>query len=82
MFRRAPANYYARLWHLPGISIDQLSYGFAYDDVADQSATLHTAQPTKVIATFGGYAGSAPPATGVATMYKDCNYTAPPWPCP
>ncbi|MCB2406671.1 beta-1,3-glucanase family protein [Hymenobacter lucidus] len=75
-YQAAPANYYARFWHLPGISVDQLSYGFAYDDVADQSATLHAAQPTKVIATFGGYAGSTPPpATGVATVYKDCNYT-------
>jgi len=74
-YQAAPMNYYARFWHLPGISVDNLSYGFAYDDVADQSATLQTPQPTKVVATFGGYAGSNPPATGVATMYKDCNYT-------
>ncbi|UOQ72948.1 beta-1,3-glucanase family protein [Hymenobacter cellulosilyticus] len=75
-YQTGPANYYARFWHLPGISVDNLSYGFAYDDVNDQSATLHTPQPTKVIATFGGFAGSTPPpATGVATMYKDCNYT-------
>ncbi|HEX8327886.1 MAG TPA: beta-1,3-glucanase family protein [Hymenobacter sp.] len=72
----APANYYARFWHLPGISIDQKSYGFAYDDVNDQSATLQTPRPTRAVATFGGYAGAAPPpATGVATVYKDCNYT-------
>jgi hypothetical protein len=69
----APMNYYARFWHLPGISVDNLSYGFAYDDVADQSATLQTPQPTKVVATFGGFAGQAT-GTGVATMYKDCNY--------
>lgn len=56
-YQAAPANYYARFWHLPGISVDQKSYGFAYDDVNDQSATLQTPQPTKVIATFGGYAG-------------------------
>ncbi|GAB3589875.1 beta-1,3-glucanase family protein [Hymenobacter daeguensis] len=55
----APMNYYARFWHLPGISVDNLSYGFAYDDVADQSATLQTPQPTKVVATFGGFAGQA-----------------------
>ncbi len=75
-YRVGPANYYARFWHLPGISIDQKSYGFAYDDVNDQSATLHTSQPTRVVATFGGYAGQAPPpaAGGVATTYKDCNY--------
>jgi hypothetical protein len=75
-YQTAPYNYYARFWHLPGISVDNLSYGFAYDDVADQSATLQTPQPTKVVATFGGYAGQAPPTTtGVATVYKDCNYT-------
>ncbi|TGE27504.1 beta-1,3-glucanase family protein [Hymenobacter metallicola] len=75
-YQAAPANYYARFWHLPGISVDNLSYGFAYDDVNDQSATLHTPQPTRVIATFGGYAGSTPPpVAGVSTMYKDCNYT-------
>ncbi|TGE21477.1 carbohydrate-binding protein [Hymenobacter aquaticus] len=75
-YQAAPANYYARFWHLPGISVDNLSYGFAYDDVNDQSATLHTPQPTKVVATFGGYAGSTPPpVAGVSTMYKDCNYT-------
>ena len=60
-YQTGPANYYARFWHLPGISIDQKSYGFAYDDVADQSASLHTPKPTKVIATFGGYAGQTPP---------------------
>ncbi len=58
-YQAAPSNYYARFWHLPGISIDNLSYGFAYDDVNDQSSTLQTPQPTKVVATFGGFAGQA-----------------------
>lgn len=74
----APANYYARFWHQGGISVDNLNYGFAYDDVNDQSSSLHTPQPTKVVATFGGFAGlgtTPQPVTGVATMYKDCNYT-------
>ncbi|MCR5886633.1 beta-1,3-glucanase family protein [Hymenobacter sp. J193] len=71
----APANYYARFWHQGGISVDNLNYGFAYDDVNDQSSSLHTPQPTKVVATFGGFAGTTPPVTGVATVYKDCNYT-------
>ena len=73
-----PINHYSKFWHLPGISVDNLAYGFAYDDVADQSPSLHSPQPTKVIATFGGYAGSTPsvPATtDVITVYKDCNYT-------
>lgn len=74
-YQTGPANYYARFWHLPGISIDQLSYGFAYDDVADQSASLHTPQPTRVVATFGGYVGQQnPTGPGVATFYKNCNY--------
>ena len=73
-----PTNHYSKFWHLPGISVDNLAYGFAYDDVADQSPSLHSPQPTKVIATFGGYAGSTPsvPATtDLITVYKDCNYT-------
>ncbi|QOG00636.1 beta-1,3-glucanase family protein [Flavobacterium sp. MDT1-60] len=73
-----PTNHYSKFWHLPGISVDNLAYGFAYDDVADQSPSLHSPQPTKVIAAFGGYAGSVPsvPATtDVITVYKDCNYT-------
>ena len=73
-YQAAPLNYYARFWHLPGISVDNLSYGFAYDDVADQSSTLQTPQPTKVLATWGGFAGQAT-SSGVATFYKDCNYT-------
>ena len=73
-----PTNHYSKFWHLPGISVDNLAYGFAYDDVADQSLSLHSPQPTKVIASFGGYSGSVPsvPATtDVITVYKDCNYT-------
>jgi uncharacterized protein YjdB len=53
----APCNFYSKFWHIPGISIDQLSYGFAYDDVFDKSSSLHTPTPTKVITVFGGYAG-------------------------
>jgi hypothetical protein len=56
-YKADPMNHYARFWHLPGICIDQLAYGFAYDDVADHSPSLHTPVPTKAIATFGGYAG-------------------------
>jgi hypothetical protein len=74
-YQAAPLNYYARFWHLPGISVDNLSYGFAYDDVADQSSTLQTPQPTKVLATWGGFAGQAT-SSGGATFYKDCNYTS------
>ncbi|CAM3893833.1 MULTISPECIES: beta-1,3-glucanase family protein [Flavobacterium] len=54
-YKSNPMNHYAKFWHSYGISVDNLSYGFAYDDVADQSPSLHTNQPTKVIATFGGF---------------------------
>nr|WP_315221764.1 beta-1,3-glucanase family protein [uncultured Flavobacterium sp.] len=77
-YQANPTNHYSKFWHLPGISVDNLAYGFAYDDVADQSPSLHSPQPTKVIAVFGGYAGlvpSVPATTDVITAYKDCNYT-------
>lgn len=76
-YQSNPTNHYAKFWHLPGISVDNLSYGFAYDDVADQSPSLHSPKPTKVIASFGGYASSTPAipsTTDVITVYKDCNY--------
>lgn len=75
-YQAAPANYYARFWHLPGISVGGLSYGFAYDDVADQSATLHTPQPTRAVATFGGYAGSAPAAQAIPGTIQGESFTA------
>lgn len=56
-YQAEPMNHYARFWHLPGLEIDQLAYGFAYDDVAEQSSSLHTSSPYKAIVTFGGYAG-------------------------
>jgi hypothetical protein len=54
-YLKSPCNHYAKFWHQAGISYNQKSYGFAYDDVWDQSSTLHTPNPTKVIATFGGF---------------------------
>ncbi|MCI1186751.1 beta-1,3-glucanase family protein [Hymenobacter sp. DH14] len=72
----APMNYYARFWHLPGISVDNLSYGFAYDDVADQSATLQTPQPTKVVATFGGFAGQGATAQAIPGKIEGESFSA------
>ena len=57
-YNAAPSNYYSRFWHLPGVCIDQLAYGFAYDDVFEYSSSLHTPSPTRVVAVFGGYANS------------------------
>ncbi|MBP6457389.1 MAG: chitobiase/beta-hexosaminidase C-terminal domain-containing protein [Pseudoxanthomonas sp.] len=45
------ANWYAKFWH--DHSIDQLAYGFAYDDVGGFSPSLHTRAPTTVTYTIG-----------------------------
>ena len=37
-YTQSPANYYSRFWHLHGVN--GKAYGFAYDDVSDQSSTL------------------------------------------
>jgi len=42
-YLQSPANYYARFWHLHGVN--GKAYGFAYDDVSDQSSTLIEPQP-------------------------------------
>lgn len=58
-YQESPCNHYAKFWHLKGISADQKSYGFAYDDVFDQSATLHSPTPKSVNAILGGYSPKA-----------------------
>jgi hypothetical protein len=78
-YQQNPMNHYAKFWHLPGVSVNELAYGFCYDDVADHSPSLHTPHPTKVIAIFGGFAGidttSPPPdTTGPVTVYKHCDF--------
>ena len=39
----APSNYYARFWHHH--SLGGLAYGFAYDDVSDQSSVIIAPKP-------------------------------------
>jgi hypothetical protein len=39
----SPANFYAKFWHAHGVN--GLAYGFAYDDVSNQSSTIHTDKP-------------------------------------
>lgn len=46
-----PANWFAKFWH--DHSIDELAYGFAYDDVGGFSPSLHTDAPTVVTFTIG-----------------------------
>ncbi len=42
-YQSAPANYYAKFWHDNGIN--NLAYGFPYDDVAGQSSFISHASP-------------------------------------
>lgn len=42
-YQTAPSNYYAAFWHNHGI--DGLAYGFAYDDVNNQSSSIVGATP-------------------------------------
>jgi hypothetical protein len=45
-YRREPCNSYARFWHQHGLA--HRAYGFAYDDVNDQSASLATPAPREI----------------------------------
>ncbi len=45
-YRRDPCNGYARFWHAHGLG--HRAYGFAYDDVADQSASLAAPDPVEI----------------------------------
>jgi hypothetical protein len=50
-YREAPANFYAKFWH--DHSIDNLAYGFAYDDVNEQAAYLQVDEPKGLIIRVG-----------------------------
>ena len=52
-----PANMYAAFWHREDISVDGRSYGFAYDDVWDQSSSAPVHHPHRVEITMGGFYG-------------------------
>lgn len=54
-FKKAPYNEYVKFWHRPDVSWNRFSYGFCYDDVFDQSSTIHTPSPTAATVTIGGY---------------------------
>ncbi len=65
-YQESPCNHYAKFWHMAGISVDQLSYGFAYDDVWDYSPSVHTPEPSLMIITLGGYAGETSTLSSIA----------------
>ena len=73
-YQQWPYNWYAKFLHQPSISVDGLTYAFAYDDVFDQSATIHTPGPVNVKITLGGFAGSSPPPPASQTIEAE-NFT-------
>ncbi|MGW3287307.1 beta-1,3-glucanase family protein [Streptomyces sp. NPDC001002] len=50
-YKAAPANYYAKFWH--DNAINQLAYGFPYDDVAGQSSFISHANPQWLLVAVG-----------------------------
>lgn len=50
-YQTAPSNYYAKFWHQH--SLNGLAYGFAYDDVRDQSTLLYSSKPKGLVVTIG-----------------------------
>ena len=69
-----PYNWYSKFFHRSDISQDSQTYTFAYDDVFDQSATVHTSNPNRIKITIGGFAGSTLPDTQVVSLFQHCNY--------
>ena len=49
-YQGSPCNLYARFWHEH--SLAGKAYGFAYDDVSDQSPSLATAEPEEISVTL------------------------------
>ena len=50
-YRAAPANYYSKFWH--DHAINKLSYGFPYDDYADQSSFVSHGNPQWLLVAVG-----------------------------
>ncbi|MEU4478916.1 discoidin domain-containing protein [Micromonospora sp. NPDC023966] len=50
-YQQAPANWYAKFWH--DRAIGGRSYGFPYDDVADQSSFVSAADPEWLLVAVG-----------------------------
>lgn len=55
-YKTEPFNEYAGFWHRSGVSWERRSYGFCYDDVFEQSSTIHAVAPVSATVTLGGYA--------------------------
>ncbi|MFJ4521797.1 beta-1,3-glucanase family protein [Streptomyces sp. NPDC088810] len=50
-YKAAPANYYAKFWH--DNAINNLAYGFPYDDVAGQSSFISHSNPQWLLVAVG-----------------------------
>ncbi|MEU0436098.1 beta-1,3-glucanase family protein [Streptomyces sp. NPDC006290] len=50
-YKAAPANYYAKFWH--DNAINNLAYGFPYDDVAGQSSFISHGNPQWLLVAVG-----------------------------
>ncbi|MCI2416828.1 glycoside hydrolase family 64 protein [Saccharopolyspora sp. K220] len=50
-YQSGPANYYAKFWH--DHNINNLSYGFPYDDVADQASYVSRENPQWLLVAVG-----------------------------
>jgi hypothetical protein len=50
-YQAAPANYYSKFWH--DRAIDKLSYGFPYDDYANQSSFVSHGNPQYLLVAVG-----------------------------
>lgn len=72
-YQTGPYNWYCKFWHRSDISLNSLTYAFCYDDVFNQSSTVNAPSALRATVTIGGFAGE--PTSGLATFYKDCNYT-------
>lgn len=56
-YQTAPYNYYCKFFHNTDITYENYTYTFCYDDVFDQSSTVHTPSPESAIVTIGGFYG-------------------------
>lgn len=54
-YLKSPCNHYAKFWHQIGVRENQMAYGFAYDDVNEQSSTMHSPSPSAIKIVLGGY---------------------------
>ncbi|AXT53861.1 T9SS C-terminal target domain-containing protein [Aquimarina sp. BL5] len=70
-----PYNWYSKFFHQTVISFESQTYTFAYDDVYNQSATIHTPNPRNIKITLGGIDGDSNPNDSAVTLYLDCSYS-------